>query len=539
MKDTATASGRPLSSTRSTRETSLQPRVLYFAVFIFFSLSGGRFTATFLEHELNFTKNWMISSAMAVQILTSSACSSWLGGLADSIEARGIRNGRLQIMASGLLLSTVATLLHILGRFWMTSVSSVSSTITEDDNYTENDIESQQQVVPIPLLTYHLVLRALYAIGTTACSPVLDGLTLARLENDGRDTAEYGKERLYGAVSWGIANVFFGPAIDKFGFTIIYVTTTISFIGCITTFYFYVKSNQMQYYEGIDENDLECISENEESAYKKATAKYKSKTSFEQIENEEYEDSQQQQQLQLQHQKLSIPILLSVLTKKNAILNVSYIVAMFTLYIGMSVVENLIFLYFEFLGGSYSMCGITVAVTVLFELPLFHYAPEVLRRLKSPVWLFQFGCIAYVIRVVGYSLIPLHHPYWTLILEPLHGVTIGFVTVGCVEFAAEWVPKNHESSGQGFLSMIRGLGQFVGLCIGGFLEGRILYRILAAIVTVGSVILAIGNYITIIETPIPNAEEEDRISSTSEKKEQSNKHGLELMPLDDEPTILT
>ncbi|KAL7459888.1 hypothetical protein ACHAWC_011737 [Mediolabrus comicus] len=462
----------------------------------------------------------MISSAMAVQILTSSACSSWLGGLADSIEARGMRNGRLQIMASGLLLSTVATLLHVLGRFWM-PLRRVSSTITEDDNYTENDIESQQ-VVSIPLLTYHLLLRALYAIGTTACSPVLDGLTLARLENDGRDTAEYGKERLYGAVSWGIANVFFGPAIDKFGFTIIYVTTTISF---------------MQYYEGIDENDLECTSENEEGAYKNAAAKYKSKTSFEQSENEEYEDSQQQQQLQLQHQKLSIPILLSVLTKKNALLNVSYIIAMFLLYTGMAVVENLIFLYFEFLGGSYSMCGITVAVTVLFELPLFHYAPEVLRQLKSPVWLFQFGCIAYVIRVVGYSLIPIHHPYWTLILEPLHGVTIGFVTVGCVAFAAEWVPSGgYEASGQGFLSMIRGLGQFVGLCIGGFLEGRILYRILAAIVTVGSVILAIGNHITTIETPTPK--EEDRISSTSEKKEQ-NEHGLQLVPLDDEPTILT
>ena len=209
-----------------------------------------------------------------MQILTSSACSSWLGGLADSIEARGRRNGRLQIMASGLLLSTVATLLHILGRFWMPlPMSSVSSTITEDDNYTENDIESQQQVVSIPLLTYHLVLRALYAIGTTACSPVLDGLTLARLENDGRDTAEYGKERLYGAVSWGIANVFFGPAIDKFGFTIIYVTTTISFMCCITTFYFYAKSNQMQYYASVVENDMECISDNEEAAYKKVTAK--------------------------------------------------------------------------------------------------------------------------------------------------------------------------------------------------------------------------------------------------------------------------
>ena len=30
----------------------MRPRVLYFAVFVYLSLSGGRFTATFLEHEL-------------------------------------------------------------------------------------------------------------------------------------------------------------------------------------------------------------------------------------------------------------------------------------------------------------------------------------------------------------------------------------------------------------------------------------------------------------------------------------------------------
>ena len=457
--------------------TGLQPRVLYFAVFIFFSLSGGRFTATFLEHELNFSQNWMISTAMAVQILASSSCSSWLGGLADSLEERGSSNGRLQIMALGLLLSTVATLLHMLGRLWMQP----SSLETDDAYFIEDDMQNQQYV-PMPLFAYHLFLRALFAIGTTACSPVLDGLTLARLEDDARDSAEYGKERLYGAVSWGIANVFFGPAIDKWGFGIIYITTTCSFILCIITFYVYAKSNQMLY-ASIDEVDLEHIPDAQ--SFLPRANEHKTATS-----SSPDDEGSQQQQMQ---PKLEV---WGSLTKKNGLLNLSYVFAMFALYVGMSVVENLIFLYFEMLGGSYSMCGLTVAVTVMFEFPLFHYAPEVLRRLKSPVWMLQAACVAYVIRVLVYSLIPQDHPYWTLVVEPLHGVTIGFALTASVAFAAEWVPKGYEASGQGFLSMVRGLGQFIGLCIGGFLEGRILYRVLAVIVSVGSIMLAVGNHVT-------------------------------------------
>ena len=443
-----------------TTSRGLQPRVLYFAVFIYFSLSGGRFTATFLEHELHMSQNWMISSAMAVQILTTSTCSSWLGSLADEFEKKTGSNGRLKVMAAGLLLSTVATLLHILGRFYWIPL--------ESDNI--------QNQVPMPLFMYHLFLRAVFALGFTACAPVLDGLTLARLEDEGRDSAEYGKERLYGAVSWGIANMLFGPAIDKWGFGILYIATVMSFILCVITFCVYAKSNQVRY-SSVDVSDSETMPNSE------SQMTLHSNTSYDTFDDEVGQQEEMQQKLDVW----------SMLTKKNGLLNLSFVVAMFALYIGMSVVENLIFLYFEYLGGSYSMCGITVGVTVMFELPLFHYAPEVLRRLKSPVWMLQAGCFAYVVRVLVYSIIPQDHPYWTLIVEPLHGVTIGFVLVASVAFAAEWVPKGYEASGQGFLSMIRGLGQFVGLCIGGFLEGRILYRVLAIFVSVGSIILFIGN----------------------------------------------
>ena len=95
----------------------MRPRVLYFAVFVFFSSSGGRFSATFLEHELQLKENWMISTAFALQLLTSSLTGSYFGGLADSWDAqssKGKNMGRLQLMAYGLLFSTAAVLLHSL-----------------------------------------------------------------------------------------------------------------------------------------------------------------------------------------------------------------------------------------------------------------------------------------------------------------------------------------------------------------------------------------------------------------------------------------
>ncbi|MFM7633232.1 MAG: MFS transporter, partial [Betaproteobacteria bacterium] len=90
--------------------------------------------------------------------------------------------------------------------------------------------------------------------------------------------------------------------------------------------------------------------------------------------------------------------------------------------------------------------------------------------------------------------IPLSQPYLVLFLEPLHGVTIAFAMTSSVAFADECVPRGYESSGQGFMSMIIGLGQFTGLCIGGVLGGRNLYRVLAAVVTLGSLPLGISRY---------------------------------------------
>lgn len=132
------------------------------------SLSGGRFMSTFLEHELSFHQNWMISAAMATQLLASSCFSAYFGSVADTWEKRSASNrvdsGRLRMMTYGLLLSTLATLMHSLPR---------KSHIR--GNY---------------VLMYHLGLRFIYAMGTSACVPgkLLTGLGDANISSFARSS---------------------------------------------------------------------------------------------------------------------------------------------------------------------------------------------------------------------------------------------------------------------------------------------------------------------------------------------------------------
>jgi Na+/melibiose symporter-like transporter len=478
----------------------MKPRHLYLSLFTYYALSGGRFTAPFLEHQLNLHENWMIGSALALQILIGSICSPYFGILADRWDANSkVCHGRLLIMFVGLTLSTVAMLLHTVVFFAPTS----------------NIIEDAESI-STGILVYHLLLRCIFSMGVAATSPVLNGLTLARLERDGMHANDFGKERLYGAISWGVSNSIFGVAIDTWGFGIVYLTTVLSFITCSLVFYLYARADDATIMEDlvIDDrkhhankfdgrytnNDTISVDEGKELATFKtdSSGDFEEEKKFADEEFNEASDNNIHSSDCLEDNQSSEQFSFSFLIKTlcnqpTPLLNISYIVALFTLYIGMSVVENLIFLYFEFLGGSNTLCGLTVAVTVLFELPLFHFAPDILRWMKSPVWMFQWGCLAYVVRVIGYSIIPESHASWVLILEPLHGVTIGFVLTGSVAFVDSLMPKGYESSGQGFLSSVMGLGQFVGLCIGGILEGRVLYRVLAGIVSFGSFVLAFGH----------------------------------------------
>ena len=84
--------------------------------------------------------------------------------------------------------------------------------------------------------------------------------------------------------------------------------------------------------------------------------------------------------------------------------------------------DNLVFIFFEYLGSSYTIMGMTVLLTVSFEIPIFQVAPSLLERFGSGT-LLLVASACYIVRAVGYSCIPKGHILYVLGLEPLHGVT--------------------------------------------------------------------------------------------------------------------
>jgi len=170
---------------------------------------------------------------------------------------------------------------------------------------------------------------------------------------------------------------------------------------------------------------------------------------------------------------------------------IGFLVSSIALNVGTSVVENLIFLYFQTIGTSYTICGVSVLVTVLFEVPIFYFAPRLLDRF-GPEMLQKIACLAYIVRVVGYTLIPKNYGALVLLFEPLHGVTYGCAKTSRVDFAAQSSVKGYESSSQGVLSLVFGIGSLVGLAAGGLIEESfgpvILYRAYAIVVSLGLIL---------------------------------------------------
>jgi hypothetical protein len=137
-----------------------------------------------------------------------------------------------------------------------------------------------------------------------------------------------------------------------------------------------------------------------------------------------------------------------------------------------------------------------VALTVIFEIPIFYLAPTLLRKF-GPFVLLQIANAAYVTRVIGYTLIPTGSVYFVLLLEPLHGVIYGCSQTGAVEFVSKLMPLGYEASGQGILYLFRGLGGISGVSLGGFLKeqlgARVMYGTFAAIVAAGALVFALAS----------------------------------------------
>lgn len=144
----------------------------------------------------------------------------------------------------------------------------------------------------------------------------------------------------------------------------------------------------------------------------------------------------------------------------------------FTAGICTSFVESLIFIFFEEdLNASKFLLGVSVVVTVSFEIPLFAFTAWWKERLDSEGMIF-IATGAYVIRVLTYTAIPSSMPWLLLLAEPMHGVTFALNKTAFVLFIADRVPEKLQATGQNLMGVFSTLGTATGAGIGGYILSK-------------------------------------------------------------------
>ncbi|SCU69823.1 major facilitator superfamily, putative [Trypanosoma equiperdum] len=151
---------------------------------------------------------------------------------------------------------------------------------------------------------------------------------------------------------------------------------------------------------------------------------------------------------------------------------------------GFALVNNFLFVFLETLGGSKVLMGLSLALTVSTEIPIFQNA-KYFQELFTDRQMLSISMATWMLRVVGYSL--LQNPWLVLLLEPLHGITFGFTWLPGVHIVNTVFPPNLSNSATGFLYFfVNGIGPITGSVLGGaiyeWLGPRVMFRAAAFVV---------------------------------------------------------
>ncbi len=502
----------------------MRPGVLYAAIFSWAVCTGGRFTAPFLEDVAHFNES-MIGFAFGLQIFFGTIFASIGSKKADQLELRYPGKGRLMLLMALVFFGNLGFQIHFLVYHYYFFKKNEDGHDHDDEEGLDQlsiDIIGKPNAIFINKAEFlHIIARILFSICSAVVHPILDGISLAYLKetNANKEQGDYGKERLFGAVSWAIASILVGPALDRYGYldTFFWASSSSSII-CLFVIYLYMRSQastqsctadsgSMNIHRQIEivashddeeETDVADINQNKaidssrEIEMKDFNANHMSSMNDEtskvtQSDHDNGDDNDGGDG--------SLRILKSMF---HTVAGVGFIISTVSLSMGTSIVENLIFLFFQELGASSAICGASVVVTVIFEVPIFQYSGQILEKLGAEA-LQKIACFAYVIRVVGYTFIPQDHVALILLFEPLHGVTYACSKTSSVEFASKLSPSGFESTGQGVMTLLQGMGVIFGLSMGGWIEDTFsavtLYRSYAVVVGVGLVIFHIATYL--------------------------------------------
>ena len=255
---------------------------------------------------------------------------------------------------------------------------------------------------------------------------IVDAFALGELKKVDRED-EYGKLRLWTAVSWGVGNPVFGFLCDRYGFGLLFYS-----LGALTAL-------QMAICHW-------CIPPQPQQAPAQPLAAAGGAGAPEPLRVADF--------------------FRRVLADRG----VAVLLVMLTFFgMGFGIVDSLLFVYLkdEF-GASKLLCGLTVTANVVFEIPIFYYAKQIQAAMGHQAMV-AVALLAYSTRVYGYTLLTAGNYKLVLALEGLHGLTFAMMWTATVAIATKISPPEWRSATMAVVQAFMGcLGWGGGSAVGGW-----------------------------------------------------------------------
>lgn len=146
---------------------------------------------------------------------------------------------------------------------------------------------------------------------------------------------------------------------------------------------------------------------------------------------------------------------------------VVFLAVVFTGGVGMAFVHNYLFLYLDELGASSTTMGLALASATVSELLVMFYSDRLLARWGTR-GLLILAIAAFIVRVFAYSFI--RAPWLVLIVQLLHGPSFAAMWMAGVTRASKLAPPGMKATAQGIFSGVTmGVGSAFGAFVGGAL----------------------------------------------------------------------
>lgn len=340
-------------------------------------------------------------------------CIAGFGGSLADVQERKSSSwgwGRLKVLGLAFSIGTLAFFGHCLPGYMRDIFPNENSTM---------------------VLAWHLTMRSIYAVALGILKPCLDGLTLAHLDRiKGASTSDFGQERVYGALCWSVGSFAARIGIDYYGFGAIYALLGMS----VLAFY----ASVILYLWGLNRDNTGAFKHDGLKIARRLTTRHQHECNPT-SENDVV---------------LSNPMLLSMIVKSGY--GRALLFCIFILAIGQSGFDQSAFVFFDVLGAS----------STWMEIPIYYVAPVFLKRF-GPGRLLINVAVAYVVCVLGSTLVTESELVHVLILEALHAFFSAGYYSGGVELMARMIPGGHESAGQGILTAVTYSGIASGAMFGG------------------------------------------------------------------------